>query len=544
MQAQVEQLDGDRVRLTVEVPANDVHHAVEHAASDLAASVRIPGFRKGKVPMPVLVSRIGKERLYTEAVESHIGSWFWNAAVRSRVQPVEQPRYEYDLPANENEDWRFTAEFSVQPKPEPADWTQLEVPKLEAEVPEEAVRGYLEQLQRGVAELVRVEGRPAQDGDTAVVDLVGEGGDAQRDLVVELGSERLLEEIENALRGLAVGESRDVAYELGDGSHRRATVMLKELYEKVLPPLDDAVAQSASEFDTLDELRGDVEGNIRAVLDEEIEGRFRASAIDELVKATDVQASGPLVELRTRELVSGLARSLQLRGIDANTYFQVTGTTPDDLEQRLRAEASQSVARELVLEAVADKLGIEVTDDEIRSELREAGERDEDIDEFANLIIAQLLHLESEDPEKDIYLYINSPGGSVYAGLAIYDTMQFVKPDVQTICVGIAMSMGSLLLAGGAKGKRMALPNSRILIHQVSGGFQGQGTDIEIQAREVIGLKRRLEEIYAEHTGKSVENVSKDMERDFFMSPQEATEYGIIDTVITHREVARTVAAA
>jgi len=165
-------------------------------------------------------------------------------------------------------------------------------------------------------------------------------------------------------------------------------------------------------------------------------------------------------------------------------------------------------------------------------------------DQIANLIIAQLLHLESDDPDKDIYLYINSPGGSVYAGLAIYDTMQFIKPDVQTICVGIAMSMGSLLLAGGARGKRMALPNSRILIHQVSGGFQGQGTDIEIQAREVIGLKRRLEEIYSEHTSKSVEVVSHDMERDFFMSPEEAKDYGIIDMVITHREAARTEVAA
>src|SRR5215213_1265537 len=134
-------------------------------------------------------------------------------------------------------------------------------------------------------------------------------------------------------------------------------------------------------------------------------------------------------------------------------------------------------------------------------------------DQIANLVIAQLLHLESDDPEKDVFLYINSPGGSVYSG--------------------IAMSMGSLLLAGGAQGKRMALPNSRILIHQVSGGFQGQGTDIEIQAREVIGLKRRLEEIYSLHTNKGIEEVSRDMERDFFMSPLEAVEYGIIDTVIT-----------
>jgi len=165
-------------------------------------------------------------------------------------------------------------------------------------------------------------------------------------------------------------------------------------------------------------------------------------------------------------------------------------------------------------------------------------------DQVANVVNAQLLHLESEDPDKDIFLYINSPGGSVYSGLAIYDTMQFVKPDVQTICVGIAMSMGSLLLACGAKGKRMSLPNSRILIHQVSGGFQGQGTDIEIQAREVIGLKRRLEEIYTLHTGKTQEEVSHDMERDFFLSPVEAKEYGIIDTVITHRDAGRAEAAA
>ncbi|MFN2627047.1 MAG: ATP-dependent Clp endopeptidase proteolytic subunit ClpP [Gaiellaceae bacterium] len=156
-------------------------------------------------------------------------------------------------------------------------------------------------------------------------------------------------------------------------------------------------------------------------------------------------------------------------------------------------------------------------------------------DQIANLIVAQLLHLESEDPDKDISIYVNSPGGSVYAGLAIYDTMQFVKPDISTICVGIAMSMGALLLAGGAKGKRMALPNAKILIHQVSGGFQGQGTDIEIQAREVLDLKRRLEAIISHHTGQDNERVSKDMERDYFMNPNEAKEYGIIDQVIDHR---------
>jgi ATP-dependent Clp protease protease subunit len=157
-------------------------------------------------------------------------------------------------------------------------------------------------------------------------------------------------------------------------------------------------------------------------------------------------------------------------------------------------------------------------------------------DQIANLIVAQLLHLESEDPDKDISVYINSPGGSVYAGLAIYDTMQYIKPDVATICVGIAMSMGALLLAAGAKGKRMATPNAKILIHQVSGGFQGQGTDIEIQAREVINLKRRMEEIIATHAEQPLDKISKDMERDYFMSAEEAAEYGIIDNVVTNRD--------
>jgi ATP-dependent Clp protease, protease subunit len=154
-------------------------------------------------------------------------------------------------------------------------------------------------------------------------------------------------------------------------------------------------------------------------------------------------------------------------------------------------------------------------------------------DDIANLIVAQLLHLESEDPDKDISLYINSPGGSVYAGLAIYDTMQFIKPDVQTICVGIAMSMGALLLAGGAEGKRMSLPNSKILIHQVSSAFQGQATDIEIHAKEIIDVRRRLDEILAKHTKQDLEKVAKDTERDYFMSADEAAEYKIIDRVIS-----------
>jgi ATP-dependent Clp protease protease subunit len=156
-------------------------------------------------------------------------------------------------------------------------------------------------------------------------------------------------------------------------------------------------------------------------------------------------------------------------------------------------------------------------------------------DDVANLVVAQLLHLEAEDPEKDVFMYINSPGGVVYSGLAIYDTMQFIKPDVATVCCGVAMSMGSLLLAGGAPGKRSALPNSRILLHQPTGGFQGQATDIQIHAKEALELRRRVEEIYAQHTGRPVEDVSDVLERDRFFTPEQAREYGLVDRVMTYR---------
>jgi ATP-dependent Clp protease protease subunit len=156
-------------------------------------------------------------------------------------------------------------------------------------------------------------------------------------------------------------------------------------------------------------------------------------------------------------------------------------------------------------------------------------------DQIANLIVAQLLHLESDDPDKDISIYINSPGGIVYSGMAIYDAMQYVKPDIATTCVGMAMSMGSIILAGGKEGKRSALPNSKVMIHQGSAGFQGTPADIEIQAREVLDLKRRMEGILSKHTGQPEEKIHKDMDRDYYMTAHEALEYGIIDNVIEHR---------
>jgi trigger factor len=370
---QVEELAENRVRLTVQVPSHDVHHAVEHAADDLAASVKVPGFRKGKVPRQVLLQRVGRERLMTEAVESHIGGWFWNAAARTRVRPVEQPQYDFELPASDDQDWEFTATVAVQAKPELPDWKELEVGIAEVEVPEELVQHELDALRSTVAELVPVESRPVAPDDTVVVDLVAED-ETRRDYVVELGRAAVVEEIEHGLVGMSAGETKEISFELADGSTQSLSATVKEIKEKVLPPLDDDLARSASEFETLAELRADVESRLREQIEDEVETQFRANAADALVAASKVEAAGPLVESRTRELLRGFARQVEARGVSLETFLAMTGQPPEELVARLQEEAQRSVARELVLEAAAEQLALEVPDSEVEELVREQSE--------------------------------------------------------------------------------------------------------------------------------------------------------------------------
>jgi len=383
----VEELPENRVRLTVQVPSHDVHHAVEHAASDLAQSAKIPGFRKGKVPRNLLIQRVGRERLMAEAVESHIGGWFWNAAARSRVRPVEQPEYDFELPASDNEDWHFTATVAVQAKPELADWKTLEVGAYEPEVPEELVDRELDALRSTVAELVPVEGRPVGPDDTVILDMVSPEGGTRRDYVVELGRGAVVDEIEQGLVGMSAGETKDIPFELADESTQAVTVTVNEIKEKVLPPLDDELARASSEFDTFAELRADIEERIREQIDEEVEAQFRSDVADALVAASKVDASGPLVETRTRELLRSLARQVEARGVQLETYLAMTGQSADDLIARLRGEAARSVARELVLDAAADQLGIEVADSEVEELVRDQA------DAFGDDADEQLLRL-------------------------------------------------------------------------------------------------------------------------------------------------------
>jgi trigger factor len=259
----------------------------------------------------------------------------------------------------------------VQPKPEVGDWTNLEVGAIEPEVPQELVEGELDALRATVAELVPVEGRPVGPEDTVIVDLVSPKGETRRDYVVELGRGAVVDEIEQGIPGMNAGETKEIEFELGDGTKQDVTVTVKEIKEKVLPPADDELARAASEFETIDELRNDIESRLRGQLEEELEAQFRSDVADALVGASKVDASGPLVETRTRELLRGLARQVESRGVPLETYLSMTGQSPDDLVVRLREEATRAVARELVLEAAADKLDIQVPDEEIETLVRE-----------------------------------------------------------------------------------------------------------------------------------------------------------------------------
>src|SRR5256714_2670281 len=373
VQSQVEELPENRVRLTVQVPSHDVHHAVEHAADDLAESVKVPGFRKGKVPRRVLLQRVGPDRLMTEAVESHSGGWFWNAAARSRVRPVAQPEYDFELPATDDQDWQFTATVAVQAKPELPDWKELEVGAAEVEVPEELVQAELDALRATVAELVPVEGRPVRPDDTVAVDLAPEE-EARRDYVVDLGRGAVVEEVEQGLVGMNAGDTKEMSFELADESTQSLTATVKEIKEKVLPPPDDDLARAATEFETFAELRGDIELRLREQIEDEIETQFRADAADTLVAASKVEAAAPLVESRTRELLRGVARQVEARGVQLETFLAMTGQQPEELVARLQDAAERSVARELVLEATAEQLGLEVPDAEVEELVREQAE--------------------------------------------------------------------------------------------------------------------------------------------------------------------------
>jgi trigger factor len=289
VRTKVEELPESRVRLDVEVPEEDLKHAFEHAASDLAESLRLPGFRKGKAPLPVVVARVGKEAIWQEALRSHLDAWFWSAAADSGITPVAAPEVEFEGLPEDNGSFSFSATVAVLPKPEVADWTELEVPAPEAEVPAELVDQELARVQQVAAELTPVDHRPVQPGDTVVIDVTGSDLAPQRDYVVEVGADLLVPELDTALVGMGTGETRTVGLAVGEDETRPVELTVTEIKEPVLPGLDDELARVATEFDTLADLRADIEARLSEQLDEELTVRLREAAVDALVEASEVE---------------------------------------------------------------------------------------------------------------------------------------------------------------------------------------------------------------------------------------------------------------
>jgi trigger factor len=384
MKTQLEELDSNRVRLTVEVPADDVDHAFEHALSDLSQSVRLPGFRKGKAPKGLVMQRIGRDAVVEEALEHHLSGWYRRAVAVSGIDPVDRPTIDWQDEPVEGAVFSFQAEVEVKPRPEVSSYKGLTGVRPPVEVPREGIDQELERLRLTVAELNPVE-RGAQDGDFVVIDFVGsidgepfEGGSGS-DYGIELGGGRLIEDLEKGTAGMQAGDRRDVAVtfpadypaEHLAGVAADFDVTMKEVKERLLPDLDDEFAKSVSEFDTLAELEADISSRFEEALREESDRIFRSTVLDDLAQQLVSEVPEPLVRSRMSDMTRSMVNSLAARGLEMSEYLRLTGQTAEQVVEEMRPQAVDSVAKDLALEAVADAENIEVTDEMIEAFIRE-----------------------------------------------------------------------------------------------------------------------------------------------------------------------------
>ena len=428
-----------------------------------------------------------------------------------------------------------------------------------------------------------------ESGDRLLLDYSGsvdgvkfDGGTAE-DQALVLGSGSFIPGFEDQLIGTHAGEQKDItvtfpaeyhATELA-GKEAVFACNVKAVQVKELPEIDDDFIADISEFDTVAEWKADkkekmIEEKRRAAANARENAALKRACDNAAVEIPDV-----IIDRETDRMVRDLEYRLSGSGLDMNTYCQYLGTTVEEMKKNFRPDAAERVKMQLLIDAVIKAEALTVTDEEIDAEIDRYAEANgmvsEDLkprlteddrnyfkeratvdkavrliadsavlggpidDDVANLVIAQMLFLEAEDPDKDIFLYINSPGGSVSAGLAIYDTMQYIRCECQTICVGLAASMGAFLLAAGAKGKRRALENAEIMIHQPSGGAQGQATEIRIHAEQILKIRDRLNKVLAARTGQPLSVIEADTERDNFMDVEHALSYGLIDEIIQPR---------
>ncbi|MGC1814121.1 MAG: trigger factor [Solirubrobacterales bacterium] len=383
METTVKELPDSRVRVDVDVDPKDVEGSINRTARQLGQDMKLPGFRKGKVPPEMVVQRLGREAVLTQALESSLGGWYERAMLDSGVNPVGDPKLDLsDLP-DEGKPLKFSIEVAVRPRAELGEYTGLEVGREEPEVPEEAIDTEINRLREGFARLNPVD-REAKDGDVVLIDYEGkidgepfEGGSA-KDYLLELGEGRVLPELEKALVGAKAGDRRQATVPFPDdypaeevaGKSAEFDVTVKEVREKELPELNDEFAAEASEFDTLAELREHIAGQIREILERQIAERFQQAALDVAVANARVELPEPVVDARAAEMWRRVERSLQQQGVDPENYLQIQGKTREEMIKEARPDAEQALKREAVLEAVAEAEGIEITEEDMLEALQ------------------------------------------------------------------------------------------------------------------------------------------------------------------------------
>ena len=387
MKTSVTELPESRVRVAVEVESADVEHSVEHAAGHLAEDMRVPGFRKGKVPPALVLQRVGREAVLDAALREFLPSWYERALLESGISPVGDPKLNVEALPAQGEPLEFSIEVAVRPTAKLGEFRGLEVGRAAPEPPAEAVDAELDRLREGFAKLDPVE-RPAAAGDLVVIDYRGEidgesfeGGEAS-DYLVELGKESLLEDLEKALVGASAGDELTVPVSFPDdyraedlaGKEATFSVTVKEVREKHLPELDDEFAAEASEFDTLEELRGEIAKRVGEALERRSEAAFREAALDAAAEAAEIDLPDEIVRARAEEMWERLERSLARQGIGADAYLNMRGTTKEKLVEEAIPEATRSLRREATLAAIVEAEEIQVTDDELLEALGPAEE--------------------------------------------------------------------------------------------------------------------------------------------------------------------------
>jgi trigger factor len=392
MTANVTKLEDNKVRLEVEVPPEAVRESVEAKVRELGRQIRVPGFRPGKAPRRMIENHLGRDYIYMEALQDRLPSWYSEAVVETDLRPIDRPEIHFDEPMDEKEGFKFSATVPVRPEAKLGEYKGMEVPRRDVEITDEQVEERIEEIRGQFATLAAVEDRPVQEGDFVVMDFKGErmtggpleGGEAE-DYMLEVGRGQLLPDFEKELVGMRAGEHKkfgvtfpmDYAEESLRGQSVLFNVHVKEIKERDLPPLDDEFAKEASEFETLEEFRGAVREQLEAAVRQQAEGEFRGRVLDEVAQSAEVEIPEVMVDEKVDEMVGSFERSIRAQGIDPQQYYQLAGADPQEMRDRVRPDAADTVKKELVLDAVVAAEGIEAGEGEVMHEIEHLAEDSE-----------------------------------------------------------------------------------------------------------------------------------------------------------------------